>query len=371
MKERERQWHDELSDLISEEANAQLSRARQRRMRSRARREAKEQVREAKVELREGLRRDELDAQMARLAAKELERKYSGLGTLPLAIVMLLATLALVGVVVASPNLFPLLFAAFGLGMGAAAIYGDYSKSRALLTRLQVLGIEGGAPTVAGSVVPQGAEAGRSGAFVPDALEQRIEEACRRLEEALDKSPKQVREFLSMPPKKTLEALRASARDFQQRERALRAMSAPEVRARVQADEDALQARIDQASDEGVRSSLFQARAALLQRRSHLDELQRSADRLEAERMRLSYTLEGLLAQVLRIQYSDGALAADELPLGLREGLEKLHGELSALADASEEVGRIEEGSPFEPIADFGGDATGRSSRLPGARERS
>lgn len=368
MSGRDRQWHDELSDLISEEANAQLGRARRHMSKQRARRRVREEAQQAKELLRDGLRRDELEPQIARMAVAELERKYAGVGALPVAVIMLLAALAIIGVVIFNPDLFPILGAAFGFGIGSAAIYGSHQKSKALLGQLKPLAEGARAPS---QPVPTARDVPRpksqaSASVVPDALGQRIEDVCDRLEAALAEVPAQVRAFLSLPPHQTLAALRTSARDFQQRERGLRALSTPEVRARVQADDDALQARIDRANDGAVRESLSQARAALLQRGEHLDDLQRSADRLEAERMRLSYTLESLLAQVLRIQYSEGALSTGELPLGLREGLEKLHGELAALADASEAVGRIEGASLGEPIAevyapDPDGDGSGRS----------
>lgn len=203
-----------------------------------------------------------------------------------------------------------------------------------------------------------------------DPLQERIEEACRQLQAALGEAPAEVRTLLGAYPKQTLDELAASSRSFQQRERKLRASSTPELRARVQAEDDNLQSKLDRATDAAVRASLGAARAALFRHQAHLEELQRSADRLEAERVRLGHTLEGLLAQVLRIKYAQG-LSPGQVPVNLREGLERLQAELSALAEASEEVGRIEDlGSSLQdPYGEGDAERAGRHGRR-GGRSR-
>jgi len=359
-RERDRQWHDELSDLVAEEATEHLARLRSSLAAKRAERKDREAARCRARE--EEARRHEAkrEAKRQKEALDGLTRQYRGLAALPTAWVLALAALVSTGVAVDQGELWVLWYS-LGFGLFSAQKFGSYSRAKVLLAHAGALG--GGDEDTERSVAqkprsrqeaPKAEVSAASTAPVAaDPLELRIEEACGRLEQALADSPPQVRAFLSVHPKRTITELRASARDFQERERALRALCAPEARARVQADDDALQARIERATDESVRASLYQARSALQQKKAHLDELQRSADRLEAERMRLSYTLEGLLAQVLRLQYADGALAVDELPAGLREGLENLRGELSALAEASEEVGRVEDASFIEPIAEI------------------
>lgn len=376
-RDRDRQWHDELSDLVAEEATEHLSRLRGSLAAKRAERKSKEDARQREKDEKERRQAAKFEAKRKREAEAEANRKYDGLAALPTAWVFALAALVSSGIAVFGNEVW-ILWMSLGFALVSAQKFGSHSRAKALLAHERMV------PELAADTQGQPIPAARARGGQPqretapveaskvpaDPLEQRIEEACQRLERALAESPKQVRDFLSMHPKRTLTELRASARDFQKRERALRALSAPEARARVQADDDALQARIARATDEAVRSSLLQARAALQQKQAYLDELQRSADRLEAERMRLGYTLEGLLAQVLRLQYADGVLASDELPVGLREGLEKLHGELSALAEASEAVGRIEEeAAQLQPIAEFeapDADASGRQdSRVP------
>ncbi|MFP2933174.1 hypothetical protein ACLESO_50115, partial [Pyxidicoccus sp. 3LG] len=62
-----------------------------------------------------------------------------------------------------------------------------------------------------------------------------------------------------------------------------------------------------------------------------------AADRLDAEHMRLYYTLEGLYAQVLRARTADSA-DEDVAGAGLRQSVEQLGAEVEAVTQALEEV---------------------------------
>jgi uncharacterized protein YdcH (DUF465 family) len=178
-----------------------------------------------------------------------------------------------------------------------------------------------------------------------------------------------VKLFLSTQSGKTLEQLRATGRDLMRREQRLRELSAPDAHARMQADHDALEDRISRATDASVRQSLFQARAALKEKQAHHAQLEQGADRLEAERLRLSYTLEGLHAQILRLSASTG-LGSGALNAPLRASLEQLQGELAALAEASEEALQLaDEGLP-EAIAEIDGGSAGRDPLTGLRRER-
>jgi len=73
--------------------------------------------------------------------------------------------------------------------------------------------------------------------------------------------------------------------------------------------------------------------AALDEQRRQRELLRLSADRLQAERMRLVYTLEGLAAQFVRLRTA-GAEAA-RMPSGdLEQGVKQLGAELDAIAEA-------------------------------------
>lgn len=380
MSNRNRPWHEELNELLTEETSSHLSRARESLSKHRKRREARERRRQVKEQVRADLHREEIDRDLAKLAISELERKYSGLGILPLAAVMTLAALTVIGIVIFNPHLVPLLFMAFGLGMGAAGMLSSHSKAHRMLGQLRVIVDEDEdllpeetVRSEARGKEPRASNGRRAAASPPepdgDALSHRLEEACDRLEHALKTAPDEVKRFLSTQSDKTLEQLRATGRDLMRRERRLRELSAPDTEARMQADHDALEDRISRATDASVRQSLFQARAALKEKQAHHAQLEQGADRLEAERLRLSYTLEGLHAQILRLSASTG-LGSGALNAPLRASLEQLQGELAALAEASEEVRQLADERLPEAIAEIDGGSAARDPLTGLRRER-
>ncbi|HLT31033.1 MAG TPA: hypothetical protein VK013_13410 [Myxococcaceae bacterium] len=377
MKNRNRQWHEELSDLLSEEATSHLSRAREALARKRAERDAREERKALKQQARAQLRDDKLDRELARIAAREIENRYQGLGGLPMAIVMMVAAMAIVVITLLNPEMAGLLWVSFGLSMGAAGIYSGHYKASRLLERLQPM-------AAADSVVPgevlatgngkEDRSARNATAASPegeDPLSRRLEEACDRLDQALKAAPEQVKTFLSSRSGKTIDQLRATGRDLARRERRLRELSAPGMKARMEADHVALDERIARATDGSVRQSLFQARAALKEKQAHHAELEQGADRLEAERLRLSYTLEGLHAQILRLSTSTSLGAGEGLTSPIRASLEQLQDELTALAEASDEVRQMADARIPEAIAEIEGPSTSRDPLTGRPRERS
>jgi hypothetical protein len=81
---------------------------------------------------------------------------------------------------------------------------------------------------------------------------------------------------------------------------------------------------------------------ALDEQRKQRAELLIAASRMEAERTRLSYVLESLYTQVLRVRSADSA-SAQVAGQGLKKSLESLGDEVGALADALESVNRDEQ----------------------------
>src|SRR5690606_22429694 len=190
-----------------------------------------------------------------------------------------------------NPEMAGLLWVSFGLSMGAAGIYSGHYKASRLLERLQPM-------AAADSVVPgevlatgngkEDRSARNATAASPegeDPLSRRLEAACARLDQARKAAPEQGKTFLSSRSGKTIDQLRATGRDLARRERRLRELSAPGMKARMEADHVALDERIARATDGSVRQSLFQARAALKEKQAHHAELEQGADRLEAERL--------------------------------------------------------------------------------------
>jgi hypothetical protein len=86
----------------------------------------------------------------------------------------------------------------------------------------------------------------------------------------------------------------------------------------------------------------------------------KSANRLEAERTRLGYTLDGLYAQVMRLRTADAG-SADLVDTGLRMSLDQLRDEMNALAEAVEQVNQAPVPQSFEAPEVFDGTTTTKS----------
>jgi hypothetical protein len=138
-------------------------------------------------------------------------------------------------------------------------------------------------------------------------------------------------------PDETVAALRATCRDLTRRERDLRKFLSPQDDDRLATERDALHKRIEGEQDEVTRMRLASALAALDQQRDQRLELSRAAARFDAEHTRISYTLESLYTQVVRMRSADSS-SADVAGAGLRRSLDMLSHEVNALADALEKV---------------------------------
>jgi hypothetical protein len=168
-----------------------------------------------------------------------------------------------------------------------------------------------------------------------DPAEVRAGAACDRLATELRAAPESVRSFLGAS-EATIVALRRSCDDLFRREQALRAELDPKALGRLEQDRQALAERLATETDERIRQSLLGAVAALDEQRRQRELLRLGADRLQAERMRLVYTLEGLAAQFVRLRTA-GAEAGRASAADLEQGVKALGAELDAIADALEQ----------------------------------
>lgn len=169
-----------------------------------------------------------------------------------------------------------------------------------------------------------------------DARVAKVDALCARLMSALSEGPAVLREVVHAP-ERTVEALRQGCHALVRRERELRALTPPDEARRLDAEREALAARMTAEADAVVKERLAGALAALDAQRRQRAELATAAARLEAEHMRLYYTLEGLYAQVLRVRSADTA-GEDVAGLGLRQSVEQLGAEVEAVTQALEEV---------------------------------
>lgn len=173
-----------------------------------------------------------------------------------------------------------------------------------------------------------------------DPREARLDRTCAGLLAALKESPDHVKAFLGKP-EQTVQALQSSARDLLKRERQLRALVNPEEEGRLAAERDRLASRVTREADPVTKERFAAALAAVDQQIAQRRDVARNADRLEAEHTRLIATLEGLHVNVVRLRTAD-VLHVDAAGAGLQQSLDDLRAEVNALADAAEEVNRIE-----------------------------
>jgi hypothetical protein len=206
-----------------------------------------------------------------------------------------------------------------------------------------------------------------SGANAPDPRDQRVDAICDRILVELRASPAHVKEIFRKP-EETISALRATCRELTRRERDVRRFLAPEEDVRLSRERDALSARVEGETDEVTRLRLASALGALDQQRQQRLELGRSAARFDAEHTRISYTLESLYTQVVRMRSADAG-SVDVAGAGLRRSLDLLSHEVDALADALEKVNvggdeaKLREVAQAPLAVDAGGAAGARGTR--------
>lgn len=169
-----------------------------------------------------------------------------------------------------------------------------------------------------------------------DPRDLRVDAICSKLLDDLRHSPPIVKEMFRKP-EETVAALRTTCRELTRRERSVRRFLKPEEDVRLERERAALATRIEGEIDEVTRLRLASALAALDQQRQQRKDLSRSASRFDAEHTRISYTLESLHTQVIRMGSADAG-SQDVAGAGLRRSLDLLSQEVDALAEALEKV---------------------------------
>jgi len=201
---------------------------------------------------------------------------------------------------------------------------------------------------------------GRSRSLVPtppapqleaDPREVRIRDLCDRLEAELAKVSGGVGEFLHRAGE-TVVTVRRTCEDLFRRERDLRLLANPADQERLDGEVAALRTRIAAETDDVTRRQLQGAVDAMEEHRRQRTLLLRDANRLEAEQTRLVWTMEGLLAQVVRLRTTE-ATSLSAATSELDQGLARLRDEVSSVSSAIEHVTGLDsaqpELSPFEP----------------------
>ncbi len=220
------------------------------------------------------------------------------------------------------------------------------------------------------AVDPNRSDAGAQAQW-PDSRDQRVDAICDKILAELRSSPEVVKEIFRKP-EETVSALRATCRDLTRREREVRRFLVPEEDVRLERERAALAGRVGAESDEVTRLRLASALAALDQQRQQRTDLGRSAARFDAEHTRISYTLESLYTQVVRMRSADAG-SVDVAGAGLRRSLDLLSQEVNALADALEKVNEGTDSGPsarLKALAEGPGAPDGVGPPSPSAREK-
>ena len=240
--------------------------------------------------------------------------------------VMAMVALVMVVMTFTTPHWW-LIFVALGLGSSAAGTLG-----RARQRQREALG------QAEAARLPERAEAPLPAprAEEVDPRRARVDALCDKLLGELRSGPGVLRDVVHQP-EQTVEGLRQSCHELARRERELRALSPPAEERRLEEERARLSERVAGEKDAVVRERLEGTLRLLDEQRQQRAELATSASRLEAEHMRLYYTLESLYTQVLRVRSADAA-SADVAGAGLRQSVEQLGLEMEAVASAIEEV---------------------------------
>ncbi|MCY1073761.1 hypothetical protein [Archangium lansingense] len=269
------------------------------------------------------------EEQRARRRQRELEDANPMMGW-----VFALAALVMVAMAIRLPDKWWLVFVALGMGAASAGILG-----RARQLRLQQGEKQGTAlQEEARDEEPEAPDRAEVPQQMEDPRTARVDTLCDKLLVELRTGPGVLKDVVHQP-EQTVEGLRKSCHELARRERELRALSPPEEERRLEAERARLAARVESESDAVVKERLEGTLWLLDEQRKQRAELATAASRLEAEHMRLYYTLENLYTQVLRVRSADAA-GADVAGAGLRRSVEQLGLEMDAVAEALEEVHR-------------------------------
>jgi hypothetical protein len=290
------------------------------------------------------------------------------------------------------PFLWWLIFPAAGLGSrGTRVIARHTGVTRASVTepvptrlgrtnhptaeqqRAQRFGSLGGTGRVldgnaAQAPIPAPAAGVRGPTPLQDPRDVRVDAICDKILAELRASPEAVKDIF-IKPDETIAALRATCRNLTRRERDLRRFLSPQDDERLMREREALQKRIEGESDEVTKMRLASALAALDAQRDQRVELARAAARFDAEHTRISYTLESLYTQVVRMRSADSS-SVDVSGAGLRRSLDMLSREANALADALEKVNSGEAERMRKAAVGPSADSSGTPPAAPGTREK-
>ena len=200
-----------------------------------------------------------------------------------------------------------------------------------------------------------------------DPRDARVDGICDKILAELRVAPEVVKEIFRKP-EETIASLRTTCRDLTRREREVRKFLSPEEDLRLSREHEALRKRVETETDEVAKLRLSSALAALEQQRDQRQDLARSAARFDAEHTRISYTLESLYTQIVRMRSADSA-SVDVAGAGLRRSLDMLSQEVNALADALEKVNRGE-ASKMKRVAEGPAAEGGAAPPAPEHREK-
>jgi hypothetical protein len=228
---------------------------------------------------------------------------------------------------------FWLLFVAFGFSIsGVSMLFGRRDKDQV---------VEGHAtPEVEAATDPAGLA--------------RVDALCDKLLEEINKGPAVLREVVRKP-EESVRGLRDAIHALAQREAEVRALVTTADGDRLQRERADLVARRDGAGDPVTRERWEGALKALDAQLQHRETLRTQAARLEAERVRLVYTLENLYTQVLAVR---STAASDQAGTQLRQSVDRLGDEISAVAGALESMQAVDAGAAGPDVAE-----TARPSR--------
>ncbi len=169
----------------------------------------------------------------------------------------------------------------------------------------------------------------------------RVDALCEKLLEEIRKGPAVLREVVRNP-EASVRGLRDTVHELAKREAELRALVTSADGERLQRERVDVVARRDAANDTLTRERWEGALKALDAQLQHRETLRTQGARLEAERVRLGYTLENLYTQVLAVRSTAGSDAAGT---ELKAGVERLGDEISAVADALESMQAVDAGA--------------------------
>jgi hypothetical protein len=286
--------------------------------------------------------REDLREWKKRLRRARRERERSG-GSLGAGVVYLAIASILAFRLVVEPQQWWLIWIVLGLGLAGVRRVVRYLEA----TRTQREDREEVEGTDAVHEKARPSENAAAGSKSDSEL-ARVDDLCERLLAEIRQGPEMLRDVVRRPDE-AVKGLKAGIHALAKREQELRALVTAEDDQRLQSERAVLVKKLEGEGDEVTRLRLAAALAALDEQLKQRADLVTAASRLEAERTRLRYTLESLYTQVLRVRSADSA-SAEVAGVGLRQSLQKLGDEISALAEALESVNRQEVEPSLPPI---------------------